>query len=99
MATLTLNSWTRCKTCDKFKLTEKEFNVGDKVDYVHRRQNGKSIQFSQRTGKILTINGERIGVIYRKRLEVFSPSELNDPNGASQLSVSMIGQCGCKGSK
>ncbi|CAM0093815.1 hypothetical protein VPHK45_0049 [Vibrio phage K45] len=98
MATVKIESWSRCAKCDKFESVQKEFEEGDKVNFPKVRRLKNSTRISVMTGKIFAIKEDSVMIIYRKQMSSHPIADLSDPNGASGLSVSMIGQCEC-GSK
>lgn len=98
MATVKIESWSRCAKCDKFESVQKEFEEGDKINFPKVRRLKNSTRISVMTGKIFAIKENSVTVIYRKQSSSHPIADLSDPNGASCLSVGLIGQCEC-GSK
>lgn len=91
-----LKSFSRCEKCNKVKAVEKEIKVGDKVDFTVSTSNGRSVRCSVKTGKVQTIGvKDYVGVVYRKKLYQVAPDNLSDSEGASSLSVALIGKCEC----
>lgn len=93
----TIRSWSRCDKCDKFKAVDKVLKEGDKVDFPVTSSNGRTTRVSIRTGKISHFGLDTTAVIYRKKLYRVDNSNLSDPDGASALSVALMGECDCKG--
>lgn len=96
MATVKIESWSRCAKCDKFESVKKEFKEGDKVNFPKVKHLRNGTRLSVHTGKIFAIKEDSVLVVYRKQASSHPIADLSDPNGASCLSVSMIGQCTCK---
>lgn len=94
---ITIRSYKRCESCEKYKSTEKEIKIGDKVNFGITTIRGRRASCSVRTGKVQTIiSPERVGVVYRKKLHIVGVDGLSDPEGASALSVALLGECECK---
>lgn len=96
MATVNINSWSRCEECDKYKATQKQLSEGDKVNFPVVTSNRSRTRVSIKTGKVLVVAEDYVSVVYRKKLTRCDYNQLSDPNGASELAVAMLGKCECK---
>lgn len=98
METVTIKSVARCNKCDKFKVTSVDKKVGDLVNYQKSTTTGNRTRLSVHMGKIVDIYDGNVVVKGRGRAGNlhFSADRLTDPDGASSLSVALIGQCECE---
>lgn len=83
----------RCKACNKFHGELSQPKVGEMVDFVIERGNGRSRRISVRTGKLMLIKEDGFRVIYRGT--VYHSDAVSCPDDPSPLTLAFVGMCDC----
>lgn len=83
----------RCNICKKFSGELSQPKVGDMVDFVIERGNGRSRKISVRTGKLMLIKEDGFSVIYRRT--VYHSGAVSCADDPSPLTLAFVGICDC----
>ncbi|WP_336941483.1 hypothetical protein [Vibrio cholerae] len=94
---LTIDKFTRCKTCQRYITEKTQKKIGDKVEFMDVKTTLRGKTCSSKQGKILEIRENSVVVKRAGRggIVCISKNQVRDPEGSSSVSVMMFGECSC----